>query len=267
MKGRLLVVGAGLAGSMVARRAQVAGWQPVVFDSGESFSASRASTNLTRPGWVSKYPTGAAGLAALRAHWPLEEIPFNNGATPALHLPPEKVLWPSPIREKVLAVRDGELETDIGGTYRGQAVVVAAGVWSKDLVPSLYYMKVLVGHTLIFPGPWANPLLYDWAPYRQVKIFQDRLLSRTLFSDSLAIVGKNYRLDKHLPPTLRRAQEAGLPVDLDYEVRVGYRPVVAGFEVYCRRESSGLWVLTGGGKMGMTLYAAAAERIVKELCD
>ena len=124
-------------------------------------------------------------------------------------------------------------------------------------------MKYIVGHTFIFKGIWNEPLLKLWAPYRHLKVFQ-WLPNLIMFGDSTAVLNKNYS-DRTQLTSLQRARALGLIGS--HTVLHGLRPVVKGKKVVCEQRGEKLWLLTGGGKMGMTVYASAAKDLVERICN
>lgn len=256
----LVIVGGGLAGSMVAHYAQLHGWEPIVIDNGNNWAASRASSNLTMPSWLNSLgEVGQEGFKALQEDWPIREILFNSGKIAAYHLAMDDVLWRMSINKTIVKVSNGSVQTSEGEQIEG-TIVVAAGIWCSELLN--IELKALTGHTLLFRGQWPDPILELWAPYRHLKVFQ-WLEDIIMFGDSTAILHKNYDADKYEIASLARARRLGL-MGSHHTLR-GIRPVAPKQPVLCEKLASHLWVLTGGGKMGMTVYAAAAKRLVEEL--
>lgn len=259
----LVIVGAGLAGSMVAKYATDKGYDCVVLDDGNDLAASRASSNLSMFSWIKKLgDVGEQGVSNLQKDWPIQTIQFNGGKSPALHLPSEDVLWKNVVFAKVSQIHDGWVKTTEEKSYYG-TVVVAAGVWSQKLL-EVEGLQAVAGHTLFFEGQWSEPILKLWAPYKHLKIFQYNS-DLVLFGDSTAVLQQNY-LEDHKLASLMRAKELGLAPP--YKLRgvySGLRPVMKDKNVVCERRGEKLWLLTGGGKMGMTMYAATAKQLVERL--
>lgn len=266
---RLLIVGGGLAGSMLATLAEKRGIESLIIDNGEDWAASRASAMLTVPSWLASHKeTGLRGFELLAEHWPLKSLVFQGGKT-GYHLHMDDVLCRQPMRDKVQLVSDGFVSTEQHGSFSG-TVVVAAGSWSGQLIQGLK-VDALAGHSLVFKGTWPDaPVLKMWAPYRHLKIYQwqPRLSpyhpGLIWFGDSLAVKPENYKPEEMELASLGRARGAGLVGS--HTILRGLRPVVKGYPSgMVERISDKLWVLTGGGKMGMTLYPALAERLLNQL--
>src|SRR3990167_8197945 len=261
-RSKLIIVGGGLAGSMLSTLAAKRGFDSLIIDSGEDWAASRASGMLTVASWIKSHGAiGERGMELLLEHWPMQELFFLNGST-GFHLHMDDVLCRQPLRDKVQFVANGHVNTEHHGDFEG-IVVVAAGVWSSKLIQGLA-MRSLAGHSLVFKGTWPDkPVLKMWAPYKHMKIFQwgPNLI---WYGDSIAIQERNYHPVEMELASLARARKMGLLGS--HTTLRGFRPVVKNHPSgLVERISGKLWVLTGGGKMGLTLYPALAERLLDQL--
>jgi hypothetical protein len=254
----LLVVGAGLFGSLAAGWARHRGLEVEVFDPGLPGAASPAAAGLFKEDWAG---------GRLREHYlralPVLERLYGVGtvslrrddgvAEPFLFVPPRLVLEPHPARAEVTAVGDGWVET-AGGRREGW-VYVAAGVWCERFFPGLG-VHGRAGSAYLFAGerPGRTRAL---GPRRQAHAFV-RDPGTTYFSDGTA---ERLHAPAHDDQTLGRAADMGLvaPVTRLH----GARPYAPGGVVF-RKLGSRLWLATGGRKMGTILGASCARLLVDE---
>src|SRR3990167_8254889 len=176
---KVIIVGAGLAGSTAAHLAVKAGFDVTVLDAGYD-SASKAAANLTTQGWAASMgEKGLRGLELLKEHWPVQNIRFSNGEgkfTEAFYVHMDEILWRTPTADTVKTV--GALGHVCGteSCYDGTVLLATGGQY---LFPHGPYVETLTGHSFIFSGQWSQPLMKlrseerrvgkecrsRWAPY------------------------------------------------------------------------------------------------------
>lgn len=267
------VVGAGLAGSIITRLLRAEGFNVRVFDDGDKFSASQASSNLFVASWLSKFKSedAATGIRVLERLFPKEiDQPFASGIVSALqvrHVAQRYVLVPTSHARGVRSVVNEGL-VDIKGDQWGGPTIICTGYRGAELVPGLK-IDVKVGHALFIEGQLkpGQSCLSLVSPYVHQKLYQfDE--DTIYFADSVAVPLDRYDMEEDglLFRTRKRARKA-----LGYEpkikkVLVGYRPIVKGSDFgLCIEPQPGVFVLNGGGKNGMVAYAAQADKIVSRL--
>jgi glycine/D-amino acid oxidase-like deaminating enzyme len=254
----LLVVGAGLFGSLAAAYARSKGARAIVFDPGLEGAASPAAAGLFGEAWAGNKMREHyhRALPLLDRLYGIRQVALtgDDGRPETLSfVPPAAVLDPDPVRQRVTAVGDGWLEA--GGRRHEGWVYVAAGVWCESFLPGLgVYGKA--GAAFAFAGerPGRRRAL---APGRQAVAFV-RDPGTTFFIDGTA--ERQYTAE-HDRRTLERAAELGLtdPVRRWW----GRRPYVPGGPVF-RRLGGRTWLATGGRKLGTVLGASCARRLVEE---
>jgi hypothetical protein len=254
----LLVVGAGLYGSMAATYARTRGIETVVFDPGLRGAASPAAAGLFAERWAGRKLTEhhARALPLLERAYGIRSVIFTHDdgrPESLLFVPPAAVLEREPVRHRVTAVGDGWLEA--GGRRHEGWVYVAAGAWSDDLVPGpgAYARE---GAAFVFAGEHP-PRLRQAGPRHQALAFS-RDPGLTYFSDGTAERDYTPEHDRH---TLCRAAEMGLTGPV--QRLAGRRPYTPGGPVFLRVGRK-TWVATGGRKMGTVLGASFARRLVED---
>jgi hypothetical protein len=255
----LLVVGAGLFGSLAASWARSKGVETLVFDPGTSGAASPAAAGLFKEAWAGKKLRDHyhRALVLLERLYNVRSISLtcpDGVKEPFLFLPPTAILEPQPIRQRVTTVGDGWLET-AEHRYHGD-VYIAAGVWCEQFLPGLgVYGKA--GAAFLFQGE-REGRMHALGPSRQALAFV-RDPGTTYFSDGTA--ERDYT-SLHDQQTLERAGALGL-TDAPRARLWGVRPYVPGGPVF-RKLSARTWLATGGRKLGTILGASFARRLVEE---
>ena len=280
---RLLIVGAGLFGSLAAAYARRQGREVVVFDPGLPGAASPAAAGLFCEAWVGRKHVAvyAAAAAVLESLYPVRDIDFersDGGRQTIRFVSPAAILEPAPIRETVTAVGDGWLTTE-SGRYEG-IVYVAAGIWSRRFAPDLDVVGK-AGAAFRFAGECPARLCVDerrgLSPpetrsdstfpvgikptARQSALAFVREAGATYFNDGTAEI--DYAAE-HERRSLERAQTLGLTVPI--ERLWGIRPYTPGGPVF-RRLGDRLWLATGGRKLGTLFGAVFARRLLQEMWD
>ena len=276
------VVGAGIAGSLVARVLRARGHEVRVIDDCDVNSASRASSNLYIGSWLKKFSSSAAsnGIRVVEELFAGKiDQPFSRGIADAMkvrhiaqrHLLVEPDVVTTVVQADVFtssAVKPGVPGVGTAEKFYEGPVVLCTGHRGAELVPGLK-VDVKVGHCIHFRGrlPEGRSSLTLASPYVHAKLYQ--LDEDTIyFADSVAVTRDAYakRSKELMDRTMARAVAL-----LGYEpevksILVGYRPFVAGHDFgYLAQVKPDVWVLNGGGKNGIIAYADAADRLAKEI--
>jgi glycine/D-amino acid oxidase-like deaminating enzyme len=255
----LLVVGAGLFGSLAAAYARSKGIETLVFDPGLAGAASHAAAGLFKEEWAGgklrEHYFRALGL--LDPLYGIRQVALtrDDGSKEFLSfVPPTAILEAAPICQAVTAVGDGWLEA--GGRRYDGWVYVAAGVWCEPFLPGLgVYGKG--GAAFVFPGE-REGRIRTITRSRQAICFV-RTPGSAHFSDGTA---EREYTSAHDQETLDRAAALGL-IDPPRERLWGYRPYTPGGPVF-HPMGQRTWLATGGRKMGTILGASFARRLVED---
>jgi hypothetical protein len=262
----LNIVGAGLAGSLVARQAGQEGLRYRLFDDGRFGGASRYSENLLSPTWLRDQAWLQPALTILTRLVPVRPLSFWTGTKQQLvyFAPLADTLLEPEIRRSVTAVTDEGVTDDAGEQYAGPTVI-ATGVWARALVPSLPEIENYAGHALLFPGSWGQPIMRCFQPYRHEKIFEWQP-GVTWYGDSTAVPYARYTREREqlVAASRQRARAAGLLGE--GTLVTGYRPSVGKRHGgYTQRVSERVWTITGGYKNGLVCYAMQAPKLIHEI--
>jgi glycine/D-amino acid oxidase-like deaminating enzyme len=255
----LLVVGAGLFGSLAAAYARSKGIATLVFDPGLPGAASPAAAGLFKEEWAGRklHEHYSAAVTVLDRLYGIRQVPLtrDDGSKEVISfVPPSDILELAPIRLAVTGVGDGWLEA-AGRRYDGW-VYIAAGIWSEQFLPGLgVYGKA--GAAFVFPGEHEGRIR-TITRSRQAICFV-RTPGTTHFSDGTA--EREYTA-AHDQETMDRAAALGL-TDPPRERLWGFRPYTPGGPVF-RQMGPRTWMGTGGRKMGTILGASFARRLVED---
>jgi glycine/D-amino acid oxidase-like deaminating enzyme len=254
----LLIVGAGLFGSLAAAYARSKGIEALVFDACLEGAASPAAAGLFKEDWARKkwQPHYLYALSLLERLYEVRQVSLardDGGRESLLCVPPSAILEPAPIRRHVTSVGDGWLEADCQ-RHEGW-VYVAAGVWCGSFLPQLeVYGRA--GSSFLFPGEHEGRIRQT-VDGRQAIAFV-RAAGTTYFSDGTA---ERTHTPEHDRRSLERAAEMGLTGPI--ERLWGNRPYVPGGLLFAKLAPR-TWLATGGRKMGTILGASCARRLVEE---
>lgn len=265
----VVIVGAGLFGAMAAKLCALNGFKVTVIDSREKEAGSRAAACLMAPSWMAGLGKEKIekGMEVLNLLYKVVDIPFvvNKVKTVNIkHVKPSSILSLSRIpnvevvKDKVVMVGDGGVETIKGRYYKGN-VLVAAGIWSEQLVV-MPDIKALTGTALHFTQQ-TDPEVRVWAPYKQAVKF-NITPAVTWFGDGTSILRKNFD-DTRIEATVNRASKYGLK--LPSRIIVGQRPYIEGEKGYFRHILHNTWVSTGGAKNGTILAAYQAQQFLEAI--
>jgi glycine/D-amino acid oxidase-like deaminating enzyme len=166
---KLIVIGAGIAGSSATRIARDKGWDVTLIDNAPEQSASRSALATIRPTWFDKAERddlerswewyskwGAAGTReAYVSNWRDRSVKKQNAwwlVDPLLPL-----LKPDTI-ERVVRISDKNVELDGGLSINADAILNCTGAYGADLARDV---SLFAGVTWI-----SNDAQLDYPPYR-----------------------------------------------------------------------------------------------------
>jgi Pyridine nucleotide-disulphide oxidoreductase len=282
---KILVVGAGLFGSVATQLLREHGHEVTVVDEGLPNTASRAAGCVLAPSWSSSLAPGRweEAMGILRNLYAVREVRFQtNFKLPftAFHIDPGQILveYLQGTYINTTAVGDHWEAHVMAGENRismaVDAVYIATGAAQfKDSLFWQYKTKVLWGASLKAEALW-NPHVREsvtlYAPYKQAVCV--KLKNQYWFGDGTALSQKTF--SKEMLARIQTLKErattmTGLDLGKDgsaAEIVWGGRPVVEGHpEGILLRDGERTWIATGGGKNGTLAAALTATRFVEQL--
>lgn len=264
----VIVVGAGLFGSIAASFLRARGASVTVVDCRERYAASPAAGCVLKPSWLSSLSREeiATGYSVLESLYRVQHLVFRaNLGVPvkADHITPNSILLEA-ARERVTKVGNGVVYLENGAMLKGH-VLVAAGVWSQQLV-DMPPIKGLYGASLQFSGATLpEPKISVYAPYKQAVALN--IGRRVWMGDGTSLIESSWM--QSAPDRITRTAERAktlFGLDGKYGYEVGARPYVEGHKQgYFAKVFPRTWVSTGGAKNGTMLAALNAHLFAKEL--
>lgn len=274
---RFVVIGAGLAGSLVTRVLRKAGHTVTVIDDRDNFSASQASSNLYIASWLKKFSNKGAkrGIEVLESlNLPTEQV-FESGIADAMkvrHIAQRNVLVEPDHIAKVTQLHracvwavEGSGPSQSEERFEGFPVV-CTGYRGAELIPELAgRIEAKVGHAMLIKGQLrpGESALRIVSPYTHGKLYQFDP-GHIYFADSVALKPKSY-WDRQQDLKMRTMSRCLDFMGREFHVkewRVGYRPIIRGHDFGIVGQSqNGAFYINGGGKNGMVAYCNAAEQL------
>lgn len=270
----VIIVGAGLFGSIAAALVRRRGGKATVVDGKLPYAASPAAGCVVKPSWLTSLTAQeqTRGYAVLHELYSVRELRFRTLLglhVTAQHVNPSDILQPPDLIAQVVRVGNGEVVLKTGEILRGK-VLVAAGVYCAALL-SMPSIRGLYGASIRFRAQLKESIIHTYAPYRQVVAFN--INSREVWvGDGTALVERTWKISEEArkQTTLNRAIEHCGKLSLRpfsaAEITVGARPYVEGFKSgYFAQPYSRTWVSTGGAKNGTLLAALQADMFLQEI--
>ncbi len=262
----VVIVGAGLFGSMAAKACRMAGHTVTIIDDGRPSSGSRPAACLMKPTWLMNLgPLAKPGLESLGRMYHIMNLEFTtwmNIKVPIQWVDPKTILERYPTVETVQWIGNGVVETSHRRFYGH--VLVATGCWANELINGIEEVKRLTGVALTYSGERDKPVITSYAPFKQAISFV-RDLGTTWFGDGTAILAKNWGTE-YIEQSIRRAEQLhGLKEDRLFAQCIGERPIVKSHQGLFEQVSGKTWVVTGGGKNGTVLAAYYAKKFVEAI--
>jgi len=263
------IVGGGVFGQVIAAKLRKEGHAVTVFDRGEKEAGSLPSGGHLKPSWLTNIPRPKLdrALETLDSLYGIEHLQCEAGIPPLtkrveiLRVDVEKILAAPVVSANITHVGDGFIEREDGMRLDG-TVIVAAGVWCKQLLPR--HCKDLTakkGIAWIFHEGMAVPnIIRPWAPYKQI-VRTTHGPNRTWIGDGTALLPNHWTKEAE-ERIYRRIKPHAPPHYTKLERQRGLRPYLdEGFQ----RIGDKLWLATGGAKSGTAMAGVAANRIAEAL--
>lgn len=265
---KIAIVGQGLFGSIIRDALLKDGHEVMVCDANKPFNGSTPAACLMKPGWLNKVPRLQEVFELLDELYGVEEIEFNiNGLLnqKVLWVNPRKVLKPIAQFTEAITVGGKSVGTKDKFTFNFDHVIVAAGVWTKELCPWVP-VEPRWGAAFLWRehvNSVIPPFISQWAPYKQVVAFQrgDGLWA----GDGSALK----TLDPEREQQILERCQAKLDIHDRPLTLKGQRPYVKhntpGDPCWLEFRDDGLIVATGGAKNGTAAAGYCALKIRERL--
>lgn len=281
MKSDVIIIGAGLVGSMTARYLNKKGYSTTIIDREDVYAASKCSFGVFKDGWVNEnirdfVDEGVSFLEKVCGK--VEEIPFfdmkREIESPMKYVDCNKILMTEYIKGDVDKVKDNKVWLGDGTKFVAKkAVVIAAGAFTDKLLVRSNYGSIrnidsYWGATLDVNLKIDENRIMEWAPYKQCVlvrngkgfVFGDGASVKNPKSADPRIEKVSIRLIQHLNDTV------GSNVNNDNitSLKEGLRPYLPkGQYEYAVKHDDRLISVTGGAKNTTILCAHMAKQVYK----
>lgn len=270
----VMVIGAGLFGSVIAKELRSRGMEVSVIDAGKQNSGSRPAACLIRSSWIAGLGKEILqpALKMLDKHYGVETIKFKTGTkyTDVQFVKPNSILKPPDKTRTISGVhlyKGGWQANDgmfgQGRVTKAKVVIIAAGIWTPALLPVIGGLSGQAGVSFLWPEEKIEvPFIHPYAPYKQIVAFNrgDGLW----MGDGTAIKQENWTAGHTLRSSARCQNQH--ETYTSHQTIYGIRPYSKEKPCYLREHQPNLWVATGGAKNGLLAAAWCAEQISKRLC-
>lgn len=262
------VIGAGLFGQIIAAKLRSLSAYVLLLDVGKKGAGSPPAACLMKPGWFAAMGREVydPALETLDDLYGLRNVEFSfHGKRTNLHwVPPSEILSKEFTKCEVTRIRKGCVTTNLGD-IRAKHIVVAAGIWSRDLVPGMPEIIGKAGVSFTWSHRQiAQPFIKLWAPYKHLTAF-NITDDEVWVGDGRTILDRNWREYHTRECLIRCSKEAGLPANEATPI-YGIRPYVkTSRPCYLKFHEPGIWVATGGAKNGTIAAAWCANELEHQL--
>jgi len=273
----VVVIGAGIFGSVITKALRSIGRRVLVIDGGYNDSGSIPAACLMKHSWFTSLGKTIydPALETLNKLYRVLEVSFKVGKlidTRVFWIPPIDILCLEREQASVKRIRKESdcwllhcqsnlCQSNLHYPIRAKTLIVAAGIWTELLVPEVE-QKGLAGVAFLWPeNQLDQPFVQPWAPYKQIVGFNrgDGLW----VGDGTSILWKNWNKAYELKSLDRCSKAVGLttaPSRL-----FGIRPYHVEKPCLLKEVKPGLWVATGGAKNGTLAAGWCAHELMSAL--
>lgn len=279
----VLVVGAGLFGSVIARHLTRQGRKVTMVDAGLTMSGSAPAACIMRPSWLSKMTKTeqATAMATLDENFGVHEIEAYIGVaglgkrTTVFWCAPAAILKPDRyIKQNVSAIGHDvgnpwfTVRTESGHhseRFYPNLIIVAAGVWSNQLGAFAPGLSQQAGVAFTWPCDEvqeSRATIEPWAPYKQLIRLPNRYPGELWVSDGTAVKALDHARQQ---ACLTRCARFANRNPVDAQAIIGLRPYIRGLKgpAYVEQVLPKVWVATGGAKNGTAGAGWAAYKLAE----
>lgn len=300
----VVIIGGGIIGSTISEYFRHQGIETLLLDSNEPLSGTAPSGGHLRPSWFKgmEKEDYIPAMDVLDQCWELIEEEFRITAgesfkletfkrvnvdhvfkTPRTHAKAfrieDKESMPlvrlRPLDAEPGALKGTALRGGIGKAVRAKLLIVAAGYWTRGLLPEVfphdsdrYLLQGKTGISFRYSGQLKTPFVEQWAPYKQI-VAHNQNTEEIWIGDGTAILDKNWtasksaqclkRCEKFLTNHKKRKHKL-------LKQLTGIRPFIKSGPVpcFCQRVYPNVWAVTGASKLGTIAAGWAALKIYNE---
>lgn len=282
MKADVIIIGAGLFGSMTAKYMRKHGYTTLIIDNQNPMAASKCSFGVWKEGWVNKVikkevEEGLELLEEFAGGISMKDF-FNMDkevVEKMFYVDCSNILNEKSIDEKVTNIKNNKVTTDKNTHTATKAVIVCAGVWTPELLKgysNVPKIDVYWGATLDYSQKIDTSRYTTWAPYKQSVLLKvnDK---KFVFGDGATVKNPSTSDPRVETASTRLVQHASDVIgssdtSLITAVNEGYRPYLAkGFGSMVNKHDKNLFSATGGAKNSTILCGWIAKQLLQMVKD
>lgn len=283
----IIIVGAGLWGSMIQKYFSFRGCRCLIIDSENRWAASKCSVGVSKDGWLGTDIEKAKESFSVmdKLFGGVENVTMVNMDNEDFNeenfywMNPKKILNEDYLPAKVMKVDDKNvwLKDMEGNRIRltaHTAVIVAAGAWTSKIISTSPYADKAPKIDSYWGANYDLKLKTQenryatWAPYKHSLLFNFNDFTR--FSDGNTVKNpsiEDKRLEKftdRLSNNLTNILYSKVSQDKFLRINEGVRPYTEKGD-FIRRYSSGLYSATGGRKNSSALAGYIAKTLFEKI--
>lgn len=276
----VIVVGAGIFGTTIARKLAKDGHDVLVLDSEKIYAGSTPAACLMKPSWLTKLSKTqqAESFATLDELYGLHELNARVMVSgfvkqqPVFWVAPRAILKPGRYEKgDVLSIGQQDFYPLVRLADRVihcKTLILAAGVWTANLidVPKLRGQAGVAFTWTTDSMEEGFPRVKPWAPYRQL-VAMEIEPGKTWCGDGTAVNEESMTVMREAKCLERCSDFTKKNPEAATRLR-GIRPYIKGLTAPCylkKEELPGVWTVTGGAKNGTASAGWAAYNIAKQL--
>lgn len=255
------IIGAGMAGSILAKLLRKEGIEFRLFDARKVGRASMVSENLIGVNWYKNQKDEVRkALTILKSIVPVRII--EAGTQTAHHVYTNDLLEQAFINSEVELTNRGVRDPGTKVVFEGFNIV-CAGVWTRYITN--VQVQGVVGHGLIYQKATQIETIKPFKPFRFEKLI-NRNVNETWYSNSLAVNEETYfkhgvKYQQELFDDAKKFANLNLGVGT---YATGHRPLTSSHN---NLMIQGGMVITGGYKSGMLYYPIQCQMAVDFIKD
>lgn len=280
-KVEVIIIGAGLVGSMTARHLRKHKLDVLVIDNNDPLSASKCSGGLWKQGWINGIKDEAEiGEGIISRYFPIQEKKLTNdkGEEEVFNYINcnEVVLKPDVLgsvnRIQNLSVEVIGSKSQSIGTYTAtKAIIICAGVYTNTLLSKVGFkpktdVDAVWGKVLECEGQISENKISVWAPYRQSTLFNREGFH--YFGDGCTVKNpkpEDKRIEFATERLIEHAYNLGCELGGDIVMKEGLRPYIQKGQSIVNEYGNGIYAAVGTAKNGTVLCGYIADTLLKKI--
>ena len=163
----VIVVGGGIFGCIITKKLRSMGMCVQLIDQEKKGAGSKPAACLIKPSWISSLgkEVTVPAMELLRDLYDVQDIKFKTSvlSTTVHWIDPRTILSETKWVGEIKKIHpDNGVELHDGTILRARHLIVAAGIWTNDILPEEFKVEGLVGRTGV-AYTWKGQMGYPWS--------------------------------------------------------------------------------------------------------